>query len=416
MVIFFVVTGLLVVLALLFVIPVLWKENKLEADSFDEQNILIARERLKELKQDFDNGVITQPVYDQAKQELEDNLALDLSIGEVKSESMVSASSGKALALVLLLVIPGSAALIYSQLGEFNAVTGSVKTTDSNMPQPPNMSMEEAITGLRARLENEPDNAEGWFMLGRTYAAIQKYDEAVFAYQKTLDLVGDNAGVLLRYADVVIMSEGERISDKSSKAILKAIELEPDNLQALWMAGMVFNAQGDYKKALSYWYKLEPMLNNDIDSQIQLREQISNAEQNISADSIASIKKNLTVTTAATLKAEITVDVSLEDALKDKVAETDTLFIFAKAMQGPPMPLAAVKHSVSVLPVTVTLNDAMAMMPAMKLSNFDQVKISAVISKSGQPGMNPGDLYGEQMAVKVIADQKVSLVINKVKN
>ncbi|MDH5735313.1 MAG: c-type cytochrome biogenesis protein CcmI, partial [Gammaproteobacteria bacterium] len=122
MVIFFVVTGLLVVLALLFVIPVLWKENKLEADSFDEQNILIARERLKELKQDFDNGVITQPVYDQAKQELEDNLALDLSIGEVKSESMVSASSGKALALVLLLVIPGSAALIYSQLGEFNAV------------------------------------------------------------------------------------------------------------------------------------------------------------------------------------------------------------------------------------------------------------------------------------------------------
>lgn len=415
MVTFFVTTGLLVLLALWFVVPVLLKNNQLEADQFDEQNIQIARDRLNELKQELENGAIAQADFDLAKQELENNLALDLSVSETVSNTAASGSS-KGLAYVLLIAVPVIAAALYSQLGEFDVVTGDVAKATDNLPQPPNMSMEEAITGLKARLEAEPNNPEGWFMLARTYAAIQQYNEAVEAYEKILELIGDNANVLLRYADALIMSEGGRMSEKASQAILRAIELEPDNMQGLWMAGMVASSQSDFKQALSYWYRLDPLLNDDINSQTQLREQIASAERNLSSETIKAIKGDLPVASMDTAsRAEITVNVSLDDSLKDKVSSTDTLFIFAKAMQGPPMPLAAVKQPVSVLPVTVQLNDAMAMMPAMKLSNFDQVKISAVVSRSGQAGLVSGDLYAELNSVSVSANQEVSLVINKIK-
>ena len=414
MVTFFVVTGLLVLLALWFVIPVLLKNNQLEVEQFDEQNIKIARDRLNELKQELENEAMTQSEFDQARQELEANLALDLSVSDSATASVITGSSKK-LAYVLLVAVPVVAAAIYSQVGEFDAVTGKVATVAENAPQPPNMSMEDAITGLKARLEAEPDNPEGWFMLARTYAAIEQYDDAVSAYEKTLEMVDENASLLLHYADVVIMSQGGRMSDKAGDAISKAIQLEPDNMQGLWMAGMLATAKSDYKQALVYWYKLDPMLDNDVNSQTQLREQIASVEKNLSAESLSAIKQEAAVSTQPVVKAEITVHVSLDDSVKDKVSATDTLFVYAKAMQGPPMPLAAVKHSVDVLPVTVKLNDAMAMMPAMKLSNFDQVIISAVVSKSGQPGMNSGDLFAELGSVAVMANQKVSLVINQIK-
>lgn len=417
MLIFFVVTGLLVLLALGFIVPVLFKNNQLEPEQFDEQNIQIAKDRLKELKQELEAGSISQQEFETTRQELENNLALDLSAGEQAAASANSGAS-KNLAYVLMIVVPVLAAAIYSQLGTFDAVTGEVATVAENMSQPPDMTMEEAINGLKARLQQEPNNPEGWFMLAKTYVAIQQYADAVTAYEKTLELVGDNANLLLRYADALIMSQGGRITDDVNKAVTTAMELEPDNMQGLWMAGMVASSQANYKQALNYWYRLDAMLNNDINSQTQLREQIAAAEKNLSADSIDAIKRTAGTTApsqVAEVKAEITVDVSVDESLKDRLSETDTLFVFAKAMQGPPMPLAAVKHPVSVLPVTVKLNDAMAMMPNMKLSNFDQVKVSAVISKSGQPGVATGDLYVELESISVKNTQQLSLVINKIK-
>jgi len=122
-----------------------------------------------------------------------------------------------------------------------------------------------------------------------------------------------------------------------------------------------------------------------------------------------------TAKTASTGAAEIRVIVDLDPTLKHKASAGDTLFVFAKALQGPPMPLAAVKKTVADLPLKITLNDAMAMMPQMKLSNFENVKVSAVISKSGQPGTQAGDLFVEVFPVKVASGDEVILLINQVK-
>ena len=409
--------ALLILLALLFFVPALLKPKSLAADTFDQQNIQIAKERLAELKDELTKGVIEQQGYDQAREELEKNLAMDLSVSQAAEQT--EAQPAKGLAIALVVAVPLLAVLIYSQLGRYDSIDGSLQEQQqmvSSEDGAPKMSIEEAISKLEQRLQQEPNNPEGWFMLARTYAAMNQYARAIPAYEKTIELVPDNADLLLSYADALAMNEGGRMSGKARPVIEKAVQIAPDHLQGLWMAGMLSNELGEYKQALVHWYRLDPMLDSDVDSQAQLREMMASVEKNLSPDVIKEIRQSSNfVKTETAAKVALTVNVTLDTTLKDKVSAGDTLFIFAKAMQGPPMPLAAVKHPVTVLPVTVELNDAMAMMPAMKLSNFESVKISAIVSKSGQAGLKEGDLYGELNSVAVTSKDTIKLVINQVK-
>ncbi|MDH5484983.1 MAG: c-type cytochrome biogenesis protein CcmI [Gammaproteobacteria bacterium] len=405
--------ALLILLALLFFVPALLKPKELEAETFDQQNIQIAKDRLAELKDDLGKGVIDQSAYELAKEELEKNLAMDLSVSQTTVPGEIQSSKG--LAMVLMVAVPLVALLIYSQLGRYDSIDGSLHKQQVAEEGAPNMSIEDAIRKLEQRLQKEPENPEGWYMLARTYAATQQYNKAVPAYAKTVELVPDNADLLLSYADALAMSEGGRMSGKARPVIEQAMQINPDHMQGLWMSGMLSNELNDYKQALVHWYKLEPQLNNDIESQTQLRSMIVMAEQNLTPDVVEAMKQALQQAVPAVAAAEIKLRVSLDPQLKNKVNAGDTLFVFAKAMQGPPMPLAAVKKTADVLPLDVVLNDAMAMMPAMKLSNFEQVKVVALVSRSGQPGAQPGDLYGEVMSVDIDSTQTVNLIINTVK-
>jgi cytochrome c-type biogenesis protein CcmH len=119
--------------------------------------------------------------------------------------------------------------------------------------------------------------------------------------------------------------------------------------------------------------------------------------------------------TADTQGAAIVVEVALAPSLMEQASPTDTLFVLARAESGPPMPLAVARQQVSDLPIKVTLTDAMAMMPAMKLSSFPRVKVSARISKSGQAGSKPGDLAANDVVVDSgNPPERVQLLINRV--
>lgn len=410
----------LTLLALAFFIPALYRKNTLEADTFDQQNTQIARQRLKELKQDLEAGTINAQEYEQVRADLENTLAADLSVTSQGDEvaNTETTQNSKGLAMILLVLVPFLSILTYAQLGEFDAITGKIaaqQATESS-GHDESMSIEQAITQLSARLEQEPDNAEGWYMLGRSYMAVQRYPEAVESYKKSVELFPGNADLLLSYADALAMSEGRRLSGKAYKVINQALSIQPDNMQGLWMAGMAASETGDFKQALTHWYKLYPLLNNNIEGQTQLRSMISNVEKNMTPTEIAAVKGAAPdVQSLADNGVGIKVSVSLDESLYEKVSVNDTLFIFAKAMQGPPMPLAAVRQQAGSLPVDVVLNDAMAMMPEMKLSKFETVKVAAIISKSGQAGMQPGDLFGEVSSVDVNTKQTVNVVINQIK-
>lgn len=420
MLIFIISISLLILLALLFIVPTLLKSHALPAETFDQQNIRIARERLQELKREFTAGTISQDVFDQARTELEQTLALDLSVSSA-TPVVTPAQSARVLGFALLIIVPITAVIIYLQLGRVDSLSGELAAAvpaQQNVPDM-KMNMDEAIAKLKAKLDQDPSNAQGWYMLARSYMSLQRYDESIVAYRKALELVGDDADLMLRYADALVMRSGGKFAGEPTELINRALKLSADHPQGLWLAGMAANEAGDHKQALLHWYKLESLLNNDADSQAEVRTMIADVERQLSPQLVKQLrgKKPATQSAADVVNTapEITVQVDVAASLKSKINPTDTLFILARAIDGPPMPLAVVRHTAAELPLTVKLNDAMAMMPAMKLSNYPQVKVTAIISKAGTAQLVTGDLFGEVKPVSVSASSTIKLTINQLK-
>lgn len=433
--------AVLILLALVFIVPTLLRKNQPMSDVYDELNVAIAKDRLQELKQQRDAGEMSDAMYQQMHDELESTLAIDLAQQQdnvnsdaVNSERATAApSKNKAIPVLVGLAVPLLAVLVYLQLGNFNAATGKIAQmieipSGENRPQ---ISLADAVAKLEQRLAENPDNPEGWFMLARTYMATQQYQQSADAYKKLIDLAGEEPQLLLNYADALAMSEGGQLTGKAWPIVEKVKAMVPDNATVLWMSGTAESQRGNYKQALTYWYKLRPMLEGEPQAQGQLAQLIQGAESQLGDALVAELKASIPVSTSAGISessmpaaqqtspaatdssASIIVNVDLDPAYKSTVSPSDTLFVFARALQGPPMPLAAVKLTAGALPITVTLDDSMAMMPQMKLSNFESVQVSAVISKSGQPGVKPGDLFVEQSPVDVFASKNISLIINQ---
>lgn len=421
MTVFIISALVLIVVALFMIVPTLLKKNQPITDDYDALNVSIAKDRLKEIKQQLDAGDITQEVYQQLHDELEATLALDLANSQTSAEAGVEENKIP-VPLITAIMLPVLAVILYSQIGDFNAATGKA-VQSVEIPAGENrqqMSIEEAIAKLQLRLQQEPDNADGWYMLAKTYMTTQQYPQAASAYKQTIDLVGDDPQLLLRYADALAMTEGGSLTGAAKPVLDKVMKLVPDSPTVLWMAGTAESQQSNFTAALRLWYKLRPMLGEEPEALKQLEQLISEAEGRLTAEQLASLKQDMPEQTATAMpvaasSAEINVNVSIDPAFQNQVSPGDTLFIFAKAVNGPPMPLAAVKQTVASLPLSVTLNDAMAMMPQMKISSFEQVTISAVISKSGQPGARSGDLFVEVSPVSVGTAETVELLINQVK-
>ena len=178
----------------------------------------------------------------------------------------------------------------------------------------------------------------------------------------------------------------------------------------MWLAGLGYEEQGEYEKAVQHWRKLELLLVDDPASLNEVRNLIARAEQKLGR-SVAVEPTTIKPVTAGGVALKVTV--ALDAALQDKVSADDTVFIFARAMEGPPMPLAAVRKQVRDLPLTVTLDDSMAMMPQMKLSNYATVLVGARISKSGSATAQSGDLTGEIENVATSSNEKLTLTISQ---
>jgi len=253
---------------------------------------------------------------------------------------------------------------------------------------------------LEAKLKADPNNAEGWGMLGRSYAAMERFPEAVEAYRKGLKIRPDDAEILADFADALAMVQGRKLEGEAAEAVDKAVKIDPNNFKALSLAGTIAFEKQDYKQAVVFWTRaVERAPADNPPLAQQLREALAEARQRAGMPPDAA--NNQAAAAAATAGAHVSGTVSLAAALKDKVSPEDTVFIFARAATGPKMPLAIVRKQVKDLPFTFTLNDSQAMSPQMKLSGFPEVVIGARISHSGQAMPQDGDLAGQTDAVKV---------------
>lgn len=405
---FLLIGSVMTLAAFLIVLPPLWRKHPVAAADQDQRNIAIARQRLTELKEQLQNGALSQALYEEQLVELEQALSDDL---DIHSHVKTSPSQGRWMAWVLILVIPSVAGLLYWTLGNYQ----SLSQVEQTVAAPEREQMTKMVAGLAERLEKQPDDAQGWTMLGRSYKYLQQNDKAADAFGQAYKLLGEQPEIMLLYADALAFANNEQLAGKPSELVFKALVMEPDNVTGLWLGGMAKAQTGDFTAAMDLWKKLEALLPPGSEAQQEIQVLLAKLATQIPEDAAQAESKPVQAKATPAQPANavgINIQVSLAPELQKSASPTDTVFIYAQALSGPKMPLAIVRKQVSDLPLTVELTDAMAMMPAMKLSNFEQVRLLARISKSGDAMQQSGDLIGVIERVALADKSPHKIVIN----
>lgn len=437
---FWIISGILIVVALLFVIPSLIR-NKSAQEEFVERdavNVTVYRDQLADLAKDLENDILTQEQYLQSKQELQQRMLQDIPEKEEKSIKKSSKLANLAMSLVIVMALPVAAVYIYLEVGDTRGLLPQTQlanvTQQGPQPQGPQpqgpQSSENAmpeghddfssvLENLIARLNDNPEDIEGWIMLGRTYAIMRRYDEAASTYAKLTEMVPDSPEILSDYADVLAMANDGSLAGKPAELIQQALQSDPEYPKALALAGTVEFEQNDFDQAAMYWERLLAVIPPESELAQSVNESIAEAKslagkgsgvpQTATAETDAMSENNRQQkqqqsSSAASTQSDtlsISGTVTISDAIASSTNSNDTLFIYARAESGPKMPLAILRLKAGDLPTSFTLTDAMAMTPAMKLSSFPTVVIEARISKSGQAVPSSGDLQGLSEPVKV---------------
>ena len=395
----------LLVLALAIVALPMWRvRSAAPAPQRSGQNIQIAREQKAQLDAQLERGEIDQAEYDNAYLDLQTELAIELEHADRDSEE----GRGGWMLYVVLLAVPLISVSLYFNFGEYRVVQDPSLTMAQAPLSEPHMSVDEMITTIKERLREEPEDARGWYALGRAYGIKRDFASAAIAYQRTHDLVGDQPEVLFSLADALAMQNNGNLLGKPEELVKRGLEIAPRYPNGLWLAGLIAEQRQDFAGAHRYWSLLLPLIEDNPETTREIQNLIAMMEER---DPTLAEK---TVQATATTEVRLSVDISPD--LKAQSNPGQTVFIYAKAMQGPPMPLAVQRLTVADLPVAVTLSDADAMLPTMKLSSFPRVIVGARVSSSGTATPQAGDFYTEFENVdSANPPELISLTIDQVR-
>ncbi len=296
-------------------------------------------------------------------------------------------------ALVIAIALPLSAVLMYRQIGEPRALDPkALVSAQAEMAAAPDLDT--AVKGLEQRLAGQPDDPEGLLLLARGYQQMQRFADSRDTLAKVRALLPDDLDVQVEYAEALALATDSRRFEGESEALLAdALGKDPNQQRALWLSGIAAVQRDDKPAALAHWQRLLPLLPPDSSVYNAVAEQIRGIGGEVpalaSAPAATPTATDADATTANA--ASIRVSVRVADALKDRVAPTDTVYVFARAAEGPKMPLAIQRFAASELPKDVLLDDDMGMMPTLKLSQVPRIVLGARISKSGNAIPQSGD-------------------------
>ena len=403
MTVFFIAAALLLAVALLFVLPTLLRQaavvnpHALRA----EVNLTVLRDQMRELDADLAAGTINATAHASAREELERRVAEDVQPGVASVDATTTGKRWTAAGVGLS--VPLVAISLYLVLGSPAALDPAQTTAAAPQDKPHEITEEQILSmvaALAQRLQNEPGNAEGWTMLARSYNAMGRYGEAADAYARLVKLVPGDAALLADYADTLAMSSNRSLQGDPEKLIAQALTADPKNVKALALSGSAAFERRDFTRAAAQWQKVLLLVPPESEMARSTQNSISQAQAQVGGPAaapaaVAPVAPSAPMTAvAAPAGAEVAGTVELDAALRSKVADTDTVFIFARAAQGPRFPLAVLRKQVKDLPTSFVLDDSMSMMPDAKLSSFPLVVVGARISKSGSATPSAGDLEG----------------------
>lgn len=397
---FVVIAAIMVAAALAWVlVPLLRRPHERPDLAREASNLAILKHQLAELETDRNAGTLSDTQYQQAKADVERRV-LEEAAGATQTAAVALPKRGRWTAVAVGVTLPVLAIALYLQLGGLDAFAPQ-KQPEQHVTRE---QIEGMVAGLAARLEREPNDARGWSVLAQSYYVMQRFPEAARAYAKLSELVPDNADVLADYADSLAMAQGRKIAGMPLDLARRALKIDPNQWKALALVASEAFERKDYKTAIAYWEQLQGVAPADSELAKAIAENIAEARELAGGAKAAAASGPI-----ASIKGTVT----LLPALAGRADPTDTVFIFARAPEGPRMPIAVVRRQVKDLPATFTLDDSQAMMPTMKLSSFKEVVVGARVSKSADAIPRSGDLQGQSAPVKVGATN-VSIVINAI--
>jgi len=402
--------GTLGLLALGFVLWPLLGSRKLSAaplgDSLSSErqqaNVSLYQEHLDELKASLARGSIDEDQYQTLL--LEQQRAL---LEDSQSQAEPSAGSvpqGRLGLLLIALILPVLASVWYWQQGAAQDwqitqdIAEKYRSDISAMQagrRPGKQPALALIDRLQSRLESKPENQQNWYLLARTAMEMQDYLLAIGAYQRLLQLAPNSGGIMAEQAQAMFLGNGNQMSPDVAAMVAKSLTLEPNNTTALGLAGIAAFEQKDYAMAIQSWRQAlkfnvakgeseqssgaQALMGGIARAQELLGESSGGAEDSVQG---------------AELAAAASISVSVEIS-KDIAANSDqVVFVYARAWQGSKMPLAIRKLSVADLPLTVILDESMAMAPGMTIASAPELEVIARLSKDGGAIARPGDWIG----------------------
>ncbi|MDN6872416.1 c-type cytochrome biogenesis protein CcmI [Pseudomonas citronellolis] len=367
---FWLAAGLLALVAMAFLLIPLLRGRRAQAEEDRTAlNVALYQERLAELDAQHAAGTLDDAQLQSGRAEAARELLADTE-GEGERRSRL----GRAAPLLAAVLLPLLGLGLYLHWGASEKLALS-----RELAEPPH-SMAEMTERLEKAVQAQPDSAEGWYFLGRTYMTQERFEDAAKAFERAANLSGRQSEVLGQWAQALYFANGKKMAGTAQALADEALKQNPEEVTTLGLMGISAFEDQRYADAVDYWQRLVAALPADDPSRAAIQSGIERARQHLVE---RGEKLPEAPAAAATAGVTLKVRVDLSDAVKGQVKPDDSVFVFARAVNGPPMPLAVKRLKVADLPDEVSLSDADAMMPQLKLSAFPKVELVARVSRAG---------------------------------
>ena len=401
MTLFWLAAAAITLIGLGFIILPLMRQKASAQVSRMQVNKALYESKLEELQADLEQGLLDPSEYQQSEQELQRSLLSDVKVSERSSVTQKRSNLG--MVVLLTIALPLSAILLYQQ---FTTYIANDEYNEQQKLAQQAQTIQQSIEALEQRLQDKPDDLEGWKILGQSYVVMQQFNKAVGAYSQ--------AAALSDYSDpdlLVLLAETSSFANDGvfgtiENALLEqALAVNPKHERALWYAGYAAYSEDDYQAAVAYWQTLLSLVPAD-------RNDVRDSLNKFVADAREKAGLEAAPAEQAALARVLYVQVTVAQELAKNYQDSDTVFIYARAKNGPKMPLSLVRVPLSALPIKVELTEATSMLPNMNLRSFEQVEVLARISPSGQAISQAGDLISAAVNVDFSQDSEHELEVS----
>ncbi len=385
---------LLTAVAIISMLPALLNRLRIEQHGRELSNTDIALHRMDEI-QDMD-----QEERNEAEDEIKNNLLQDTKSTETPANKIIPFRHSLWIPVFLIGISVGT----YFQIGNPSLMFGlshHARTDTANLPE----NIEQMILQLEERIEQSPNNIETLEVAGQVYSTLGNSVKAEAVYAKLNDLSPGNPDYLTRLANAVILNNNDTYTREAESYIEQALAIDPLHQDAIWISALGASSRGEIENSLEQLELLLTLVEDEEEVRQSLltmiRQQQALLSTNDETDQVGQGKI-------------LTIEVVLDNNLSQHVSSTDTVFVTAKAANGPPAPLAIRKLTVGNLPQIVHLSNAHSMIEGMTVDQFEDIVIQARVSKSGTAQRSSGDIVSDSIQISGHPENVLSLTINAI--